>query len=266
MIELFVAVLLIPTLTIAVWDRLMHRMSVNTRRVYRLSGLIGVPIHELSHAVVCLAFGMRIKRISFYQANQASGTMGFVDFRYSPYSFVHAIGMALQGIAPLLAGAIIASLLIGSAQELEPARGGVIGLLAWVSMVVQVTLDNLYFEATGGLYGASVALLVLIISMHAIPSLADIVTGLRGLIMLAMFLALAVLAVELFGVYESQIGERFSNLVAWSLSWVERSLWTMLYGAVSMVTLAIAGGILLILLPSAALHGVEFARGARGKI
>lgn len=266
MIELFIAVLLIPTITIAVWDRFMHRMSVNTRRVYRLSGLIGVPIHELAHALVCIVFGMRITRISFYQANQASGTMGFVDFRYSPYSLGHALGLALQGIAPLLAGAAIVALLIGSFNAVERPADGALPLLGWIAAVVESTLDSLLREASSGLLGVLIALFVLIVSMHAIPSLADIVTGLRGLIMLIVFMSAVVLAFELFGTYESQIGERFGNMVAWSLLWVEKSLWAMLYGAVSMVTLAIAGGILLILLPSAVLYCVDFVRGARGKV
>ncbi len=40
MIELFIALLIIPALTIG-WDRLMLRMSVNAKRVYRLTGYVG---------------------------------------------------------------------------------------------------------------------------------------------------------------------------------------------------------------------------------
>ncbi len=117
MIELFVALLLVPASVITIWDLMMHRLAPSARKLTRLTGYIGVPVHELSHALVCVLFGMRITKMAFYQPNSATGTLGFVEYRYSPYSMKHALGMALQGIAPLLAGAVIVGLLLANRKR-----------------------------------------------------------------------------------------------------------------------------------------------------
>ncbi|MDX1296748.1 MAG: hypothetical protein R3260_00695 [Pseudomonas sp.] len=266
MIELFIALLIIPTLAITLWDRLVHRLSVNAKRVYKLTGFIGVPVHELAHALVCIVFGMRIKRVSFYQPNEASGTMGFVEFRYSPYSIRNAIGLALQGVAPLLAGATIVVLMLGSFSMVDHPAGGTVQLLYWIAGVIGSTLFTAGDVATSGAMGLVSVLFALIVSMHAMPSAADILTGLRGLLMLVAFLSIAVLGIEVFWVFESPLGVRFGNLVAQMHVGVEKGLWVALYGAVTMVTMAVLGGILLILVPSAILFAVAFGRGARGKV
>jgi hypothetical protein len=265
-IELFLALLLIPALTISCWDRLMHRLSANARRVYRLTGLIGVPIHELSHAAVCVLFGMRIKQISFYQFNSETSTMGFVRFRFSPLSLRHAVGLTLQGIAPLVAGILIVTSLIDAYSGFARPSGGFLPLALWLVDVSGNALSAAGDMAVAGPKSLLLLVLALIVSMHAIPSMADIVSGLRGLIMLIIFLALAAIGVELFWTYEGRFDTQVAPLLEQAVQYIERALWCALHGAVSMVTLAIAGGILLIVLPAVVLYCVDFVRGARGKV
>lgn len=266
MIELFIALLIIPAVTIGLWDRLMLRMSVNAKRVYRLTGYVGVPVHELAHALVCIAFGMRIKRMSFYQPNSASGTMGFVEYRYSPYSMRHAIGRTLQGIAPLMAGAGLVALLLGSVDVARLPDTGVVAIASWIPEVAGSTISAASSMLFSGGWGVCAVVLAMIISMHAIPSVADILSGVRGLSVTMIFTAAAVLAFELLWTFESEIGARFGNVVEQIVGHIENGLWVALFGAVSMVTMAMVGGVVLILVPTLCLYVVAFIRGARGKI
>ena len=266
MIELFVALLLVPASVITIWDLMMHRLAPSARKLTRLTGYIGVPVHELSHALVCVLFGMRITKMAFYQPNSATGTLGFVEYRYSPYSMKHALGMALQGIAPLLAGAVIVGLLLANRGPAELPDSGVGHIVGWLAGVVVGTALAAWAQAMTGPVGLGAVLLATIISMHAIPSLADIKSGLRGLIVLVGFAAAVAVAIDLFWVYGPDVGKDLDSIVRVVTLQIERGMWGALYGAVSLVTLTILGGLALIVIPSLCLQVVQFIRGARGDI
>lgn len=266
MIELFIALLLIPTLTITAWEVLVHKMSIHARRVYRATGYIGVPVHELSHALVCIVFGMRITKIDWYAPNQTTGRMGGVEFRYSPYSIAHGVGLALHGIAPLVAGSAIVLLLLNAFHAVEAPELGFVSVLAWLSVLALSLLQVAWSMALSGPVGFGAVLLAMIVSMHAIPSLADIKTGVRGLIILALVAGAVALACDLFWVYESELGRNFGNVIERVINHIEYGLWMAVYGVVAVVMMAMLGGVMLILVPSAGWYGVEFVQGARGKV
>jgi hypothetical protein len=266
MIELFVALLLVPASVITIWDLMMHRLAPSARKLTRLTGYIGVPVHELSHALVCVLFGMRITKMAFYQPNSATGTLGFVEYRYSPYSMKHALGMALQGIAPLLAGAaVIVGLLLANRGPAELPDSGVGHIVGWLGGVVVGTALAAWAQAMTGPVGFGAVLLATIVSMHAIPSLADIKSGLRGLIVLVGFAAAVAVAIDLFWVYGPDVGKDLDSIVRVVTLQIERGMWGALYGAVSLVTLTMLGGLALIVIPLC-LQVVQFIRGARGDI
>jgi len=265
-IELFIAMLILPAAVIAVWEVLMRRLSPNARKVTRLTGFIGVPVHELSHALVCILFGMRITRIAFFQPNSATGTLGYVEYRFSPYSIRHAFGQALQGIAPLLAGAVIVGLLLGNWWMFEVPGVGIKPMAIWIGDVAAGTLDTAWTQVKSGPVGAGAVLLAMVISMHAIPSLADIKGGLRGLIVLLGASAVVAVAADMIWAYELDLGEAVGSIVHTSVLWLEAALWGGLFGAVCLVTMTMLSGLVLILVPTLCLFVVDFVRGARGRI
>jgi len=266
MIELFIALLVIPTLTITVWEVLVHKMSINAKRVYRATGYLGVPVHELSHALVCILFGMRITKIALYTPNDATGRMGGVDFRYSPYSIAHGVGLALHGIAPLVAGSAIVLLLLNAFHTVEAPELGFASVLTWLIGLGLSLLQAAWGMAVSGPLGFCAVLLAMIVSMHAIPSLADITAGMRGLIILMLMAGAVAIACDLFWVYESELGKSFGDLLVRVINHIEYGLWMAVYGVVAVLIMAVLGGVVLILVPSAGWYGVEFVQGARGKI
>ncbi|ELQ8316836.1 hypothetical protein R2571_005722 [Pseudomonas aeruginosa] len=266
MIELFVALVFSSLLVIAVWEWLVQKMSINAKRVYRWSGLIGVPVHEASHALVCIVFGMRITRMALYEPNEVTGRMGHVAFRYSPFSVAHGLGMALQAVAPLLAGAVLVHFLLAGIKGVEAPVLGVEPVATWLIGVITATLSAAWQMTTSGPLGLLAVVLAMIVSMHAVPSLADIKTGMRGLIILGVIGGAVAIAADIFWVYEGPLGKRFGDLVALVIAKAELGLWKAVYGVLAVVVMSVAGGVMLILLPSSVLYMKDFIRGARGAI
>lgn len=66
MIYLYLALLLVPAGAIFVWGKLVSQFSVKTWIVYRNTGIIGGPVHEMAHAIACLLFGLRIRKLALF--------------------------------------------------------------------------------------------------------------------------------------------------------------------------------------------------------
>lgn len=62
----------------------------------------GTIIHELSHLIVCLLFGLPVRKVSLFHYEPETGTLGHVDYAYNPLSMKDRIGASLSGLAPLV--------------------------------------------------------------------------------------------------------------------------------------------------------------------
>lgn len=72
-----------------------------------LFGLIGIPVHELSHAVFCKLFLHDVKKIKWFDAKAKGGAHGSVEHHYSPWNLYHRIGHFFIGLGPTLLGPLI---------------------------------------------------------------------------------------------------------------------------------------------------------------
>jgi hypothetical protein len=76
------------------------------RTAVMITGFIGVPIHELSHAIAAFLFAHRIDAVKLYQKPDEEGVMGYVSHSYNKNSIYQQIGNFFIGVAPIFGGTL----------------------------------------------------------------------------------------------------------------------------------------------------------------
>ena len=99
-------------------------------RVELVTGLVGTPIHELSHAFFCLVFGHKITRICLWTPTPQNGNIGYVTHSYKKRNLWHQIGNFFIGVAPIIGGSAVLYLLLWLLlpETAEALLGGAITL------------------------------------------------------------------------------------------------------------------------------------------
>jgi len=86
--------------------------SIGHKAELFLTGWIGVPVHEMGHAVFCFIFRHKITEAKFFSPKE-DGTMGYVKHEFNPKSTYQKIGNFFIGIAPMLFGTVVIYALLG---------------------------------------------------------------------------------------------------------------------------------------------------------
>ena len=80
--------------------------------VQLVTGIIGTPVHELSHALFCVIFGHSIVEMELFTPNSLDGSLGHVFHTYRRKNLWHQMGNFFIGIAPIIGGTAILLLLL----------------------------------------------------------------------------------------------------------------------------------------------------------
>ncbi len=175
----------------------------NGPKILLITGVIGTPIHELSHALMCLIFGHKITEIKLYNPKSDDGTLGYVNHTYNKRNIYHQIGNFFIGIAPILCGSgvllLLMYLLIPDTSATVLAEIKEIGLSnndvgAYFGAFWKIITSLFNFSNMGDYRWWIFIVLALLISSHMELSLADIKGSLSGLaFILAIFLVMDVI-------------------------------------------------------------------------
>lgn len=225
------ALLLGPLVVAAV---VLHQLNVLTTRVLGesfgsgavvwLTGWLGTPVHELSHAAACVLFAHRVRELVLFRPDPATGVVGYVRYTWSPRNPWALLGHGLVGIAPLFGGALaLAGLLFllapgeTVARLLRPELAGDVGafgalVAGWLARVedqAAVLLDPAWLvRPRAWLFGY----LALCVGTHLAPSGADLRGAWPSLALLTALLGLADLALV------ATLGDAGTRYVLWAAS------------------------------------------------
>ena len=171
-----------------------------------LTGWLGVPVHELSHAATCLLFGHKVKRLRLFAPDQATGRLGDVQHAYDPKSLWAQLGRFFIGIAPLVGGSLalwaLSAALGPPGLGFEPLAAGAGPAEAVSAAIAQgaALLRGLAEPAVLGHWTTWVFLyLCLCIGAHMAPSGPDLKGGVVGLALALAALLLVNFVVALCG-------------------------------------------------------------------
>ena len=100
---------------IIIFGFILYLLSYMTRRIFAktlgaktelyITGWIGTPIHELSHALFCIIFNHQINDIKLFTTK--SDTIGYVLHSYDSRSWYQQIGNFFIGVGPIIIGTLI---------------------------------------------------------------------------------------------------------------------------------------------------------------
>ncbi|GIM29725.1 hypothetical protein CPJCM30710_23910 [Clostridium polyendosporum] len=174
-----------------------------------VTALIGAPVHELGHAIMCLVFRHKINEIKLIRplASKQDGIMGFVSHSYNPKSLYQKIGNFFIGIGPIIFGSGVMLLSMKFLMNqmynnfysfaLEQHKS-----ITGFNTSFFIILKNIFIQLLHGIfnYGNLLSLnfwifilIIISISSHMALSAADIKESARGIVFIyivSLFLSL----------------------------------------------------------------------------
>lgn len=153
----FTGVIILAGLLLGVLETQSNRNFQKSlgRNAIMVTGVIGTPIHELSHALTALIFGHKITDIKLFQRPDRDGVMGYVNHAYNAKNIYHQVGNFFIGIAPIFGGLLVIMVLMGLLipQVLE----------SFMAVVTQgMAVETLSMASFAGIFTAYLELLKLI--------------------------------------------------------------------------------------------------------
>lgn len=144
----------------------------------------GVIIHELSHAIMSLIFGMQITDMKLFIPHSPDGTLGYVSTAYNTSSLKDRIGMVFVGIAPLIGNTFLVCLIYNLMFKQN-------AIIIWKNIKILFKQPNALFTILSQLFNITnynpfkliVFIIVMIILLSGFSlSQADLNTSSHGLI------------------------------------------------------------------------------------
>ncbi len=166
-----------------------------------ITGFIGVPIHEVSHAIFAFLFRHKVNKIKLFQKPDSNGVMGYVRHSYNQSSIYQQVGNFFIGIAPIIGGTIVIITLM--AFIIPEAYDKFLSLLmnnltaTTISTVSAEGLINSYLELIRNIFSFNnfknpyfyiFLFIAICISSHISLSTADIKGASKGLVVIFLIL------------------------------------------------------------------------------
>ena len=205
---------------IALVNRTFYKLFNYNKGVIYGTGLIGTPIHETAHALLCLLFFHKIEEVKFFQVSD-DGVLGYVNHSYNKKNLYQVMGNYFIGVAPLFVGAIIILILTSLfiPNSYNTIEDSIIAFsantefsLGMIKNLFVLSFSSIKAIFTGGdkfILVIVYLLLIMMIALHMNLSNADLKGSLGGVF---LFILLLVIINLIFGLL---IKGAYSKLVAY---------------------------------------------------
>ncbi|MEZ8714752.1 hypothetical protein AB6D81_02025 [Vibrio splendidus] len=214
-----------------------HKLIINIAgfRGMLMVACPGVVVHEGSHYVLCRVFSHEVIRVSFFELDLTSRSLGYVKYSYNPYNLYHQLGRFFIGIAPLFGGSLAIYLLVnyflspGLANPFEPSDNYHFNMAT--SLLDNITTNIDFFANTtisimfglwefiirSPLFGLLLSYFMFSIALHAAPSRSDWHGALGGGATVVLFAFILNTVALYFSSYyqERQVTYLFENFKVW---------------------------------------------------
>ncbi len=132
-VGVFIVFIYVLGFVISLINKAFYRLTGSGRAVCLATGLIGTPIHELSHAVTCLLFFHKIEDIKLYQIDDSNGVLGYVSHSYNRKNLYQVLGNYFIGVAPIMVGGVVLYFMIkllipGAFEDINNEVGKLVAL------------------------------------------------------------------------------------------------------------------------------------------
>ena len=170
--------------------------EITNNIAYKVLGIVGVPIHELSHLTTALLFNHKIVDFQLFKPSR-DGSLGYVLHSYNP-SLFSPIANMLIGIAPLFGGTLA---FIGVTKWLRPdvfdyfatyielsnvLNGDLSGFLSKLTSM----LDIILFSSTNVYLTVLWVFVSYSLVVYSVPSKADFSQSKIGLLLIIVIILL----------------------------------------------------------------------------
>ena len=161
-------------------------------KVCLITGFLGTPIHECSHALCCLIFGHKIVDMKLFQIDDDEGTLGYVQHSYNSKNIYHQIGNFFIGVAPILVISLLLyfleSLILPeiSSQVYAISNRNIGSVGDFLKNVLDIV--KVLFSDLGNPMWWVFMILGMFFALHMNLSHSDIKGALKGLLILLIFL------------------------------------------------------------------------------
>jgi hypothetical protein len=218
--------------------------GASSGRVFDLTAVLGTPVHELGHAVMCPLFGHKVTKMCLWSPRHTDGRYGFVEHSYNKKNPWARIGSIFIGFGPLFSGLGVIALALwlcfptlwdgylAETRALTTDAGLDVGRITQAILSLLTALPRAFvadpLRSTLGL------LLMLSVSLHVSLSAQDVKEALRALPLFLLLTAVVALLTWVarwsapilawFYLANVRLASLFALVLAFSLLWVALAL------------------------------------------